>query len=208
MELELTEEQRLVQKTAADFAKSEVLPKAAEIDASHRHPKELVERMAELGLLGIAIDEKYGGSGIDTVAYVLALEEISRACASTGVIMSVNNSLVCDPIAKFGTEEQKQKWLTPLAAGKLLVSNCGFAEIALGDVGGAAKEIGGRKVLRGFLDHGVAAADRRVGLHRLIGIGAPRGILRQRCAGLLRRVGLPLRGRLLRGLRTARRGLR
>ncbi len=120
MELELTDEQRLVLKTAAEFAKNEVLPKAAEIDREHRHPKELVARMAELGLLGIAVPEQYGGSGFDTIAYVLALEEISRACASTGVIMSVNNSLVCDPIMKFGTEEQKQKYLVPLASGREL----------------------------------------------------------------------------------------
>jgi butyryl-CoA dehydrogenase len=120
MELDLSEEQRLVQETAAQFAKNEVLPKAAEIDHNHRHPKELVKRMAELGLLGIAVPDQYGGSGIDAVAYVLALEEISRACASTGVIMSVNNSLVCDPILKFGTEAQKQKYLTPLASGQKL----------------------------------------------------------------------------------------
>src|SRR5437764_5213406 len=120
MELELSDEQRLVQKTAADFAKNEVLPKAAEIDRAHRHPKELVARMAELGLLGVAVPEKWGGAGFDTVSYVLAMEEISRACASTGVIMSVNNSLVCDPLTKFGTEEQKQEFLAPLAAGKLL----------------------------------------------------------------------------------------
>jgi butyryl-CoA dehydrogenase len=121
MELDLTEEQRLVQETAAQFAKNEVLPRAAEIDRDHRHPKELVKRMAELGLLGIAVPPEFGGSGIDTIAYVLALEEISRACASTGVIMSVNNSLVCDPILKFGTDAQKQKYLTPLASGEKLV---------------------------------------------------------------------------------------
>src|SRR6266446_6048239 len=120
MDFELTDEQKLVQKTAADFAKNEVAPKAAEIDHNHRHPKELVARMAELGLLGVAIPEEYGGSGFDTVSYVLAMEEISRACASTGVIMSVNNSLVCDPIYKFGSEEQKKEWLTPLAAGRKL----------------------------------------------------------------------------------------
>lgn len=120
MELQLTEEQQLAQRTAAEFAKNEVLPKAAEIDREHRHPKELVKRMAELGFLGIAVPERYGGAGLDTVSYVLALEEISRACASTGVIMSVNNSLVCDPLLKFGTEEQKQKWLAPLASGRLL----------------------------------------------------------------------------------------
>ena len=120
MDLQLTEEQTLVQKTAADFAKNEVLPVAAQLDREHRHPRELVTRMAELGFLGIAVPEAYGGAGMDTVSYVLALEEISRACAGTGVIMSVNNSLVCDPLLKFGTEDQKRRWLAPLAAGKLL----------------------------------------------------------------------------------------
>lgn len=120
MDLQLTDEQLMAQKLAAEFAKNEVAPKAAEIDHNHRHPRELVSRMAELGFMGIAIPEQYGGAGLDTVSYALVLEEISRACASTGVIMSVNNSLVCDPINKFGTEEQKQKWLTPLAQGRLL----------------------------------------------------------------------------------------
>jgi butyryl-CoA dehydrogenase len=117
---DLTEEQSLLQKTARDFARAEVLPKAAEIDRDHRHPTELVARMAELGLLGIAVPEQYGGAGMDHVGYVLAMEEISRACASTGVIMSVNNSLVCDPILRFASEEQKQRWLVPLAQGQLL----------------------------------------------------------------------------------------
>ncbi len=120
MDLELTEEQRLVQETARSFARDEVLPKAASIDREHRHPKELVARMAELGLLGVAVPEQWGGAGLDTVSYVLAMEEISRACASTGVIMSVNNSLVCDPLLKFGTDEQKREFLTPLAAGRKL----------------------------------------------------------------------------------------
>ncbi|MDQ3334303.1 MAG: acyl-CoA dehydrogenase [Myxococcota bacterium] len=120
MDFKPTEEQLAVQQTARDFATNEVLPKAAEIDREHRHPTELVKRMAELGFLGIAIPEEWGGSGFDNVSYVLAMEEISRACASTGVIMSVNNSLVCDPIYRFGTDAQKQEWLTPLASGKLL----------------------------------------------------------------------------------------
>jgi len=115
-----TEEQQAVQATAREFATNEVLPKAAEIDREHRHPVELVKRMAELGFLGIAVPEQYGGAGLDHVAYALAMEEVSRACASTGVIMSVNNSLVCDPINRFGTEDQKREWLTPLASGKLL----------------------------------------------------------------------------------------
>ena len=115
-----TEEQLAVQTLAREFAQNEVLPKAAEIDREHRHPVELVKRMAELGFLGIAIPDQYGGAGFDHVSYALAMEEISRACASTGVIMSVNNSLVCDPIYRFGTDAQKQEWLTPLASGKLL----------------------------------------------------------------------------------------
>ncbi len=115
-----TEDQLAVQTTAREFATAEVLPKAAEIDRDHRYPAELVARMAELGFLGIAIPDQYGGSGLDNVSYVIAMEEISRACASTGVIMSVNNSLVCDPIYRFGTEAQKQEWLVPLASGTLL----------------------------------------------------------------------------------------
>ncbi len=120
MDLTLTEEQAMVQKMARDFAQGQVLPKAAAIDAEHRHPAELVAQMAELGLLGVAVSEEYGGAGMDNVSYVLAMEEICRACASTGVIMSVNNSLVCDPIKRYGTEEQKKTFLVPLAQGKKL----------------------------------------------------------------------------------------
>jgi butyryl-CoA dehydrogenase len=120
VDFQLTEDQLLVQKTAREFAQEEVLPKAAEIDREHRHPKELVARMAELGFLGVAVPDEFGGAGLDHVSYVLVMEEVSRACASTGVIMSVNNSLVCDPINRFGTEAQKKQWLTPLAQGKKL----------------------------------------------------------------------------------------
>jgi butyryl-CoA dehydrogenase len=120
VEFGLTEDQALVQRTAREFARNEVLPRAAEIDQNHRHPTELVAGMAELGLLGMAVPEEYGGAGLDTVSYVLAMEEISRACASTGVIMSVNNSLVCDPILKFGSEAQKREHLVPLAQGRKL----------------------------------------------------------------------------------------
>lgn len=115
-----TDEQRAVQNTAREFATHEVLPKAAAIDREHRFPAELVRTMADLGLLGVAIPEQHGGSGFDHVSYALAVEEVSRACASTGVIMSVNNSLVCDPIWRFGTEAQHRQWLVPLAAGKQL----------------------------------------------------------------------------------------
>jgi butyryl-CoA dehydrogenase len=120
MQFALSDDQAAVQKLAREFARDEVLPQAAAIDREHRHPVELVKRMAELGFLGIAVPDQWGGAGFDHVAYVLAMEEISRACASTGVIMSVNNSLVCDPILRFGTDEQRKRWLTPLATGTLL----------------------------------------------------------------------------------------
>jgi butyryl-CoA dehydrogenase len=120
VDLSLTPEQQLIQRMAREFATKEVLPVAAQNDEHHRFPADLVKRMAELGFLGVAIPEELGGAGMDTVAYVLAMEEISRACASTAVIMSVNNSLVCDPIAKFGSEEQKKRWLVPLARGEFL----------------------------------------------------------------------------------------
>ena len=120
MDLLLTDEQRLVQQSARDFATREVEPKARELDAESRWPTELVKGMAELGLLGVAIPDALGGAGADNVSYALAIEEISRACASTGVIMSVNNSLVCDPLYKFGTEAQHAEFLEPLASGQQL----------------------------------------------------------------------------------------
>jgi butyryl-CoA dehydrogenase len=120
MDFELSEEQRLMRDTARDFAAREVLPQAARIDKEHRFPKELVGRMAELGFMGVAMPEAYGGAGMDNVCYAIAMEEISRACAATGVIMSVQNSLAADPILKFGTEAQKQRWLVPLAKGEIL----------------------------------------------------------------------------------------
>jgi len=120
MDLELTEEQRFIQQTARDFAAREVAPKAADLDKTGRWPTELVERMGELGFLGVAVPPEWGGAGLDAIGYVLAMEEISAACASTGVIMSVNNSLFCDPIVKFGTELQKRDVLTPAASGKAL----------------------------------------------------------------------------------------
>jgi butyryl-CoA dehydrogenase len=120
MDFELSEEQRLIRDTAREFATREVLPQAARIDKEHRFPKELVARMAELGFMGIAIPEQHGGAGMDNVCYAIAMEEISRACASTGVIMSVQNSLAADPILKFGTDEQKRRWLGPLAKGEII----------------------------------------------------------------------------------------
>ncbi len=120
MNIELSDEQKMIQAVARDFAEKEVRPIAAAIDQEARFPRDTVRRMGELGLMGIAIPEAYGGSGGDTVAYALALEEVARGCASHGVIMSVNNSLYCDPVSKFGTEEQKQRFLVPYASGRKL----------------------------------------------------------------------------------------
>jgi len=120
MDFQLTEEQRLIRDTARDFAAREVAPKAAELDKSGRWPEEIVKQMAELGFLGMAIPSEYGGGGLDTLSYAIAMEEISAACASCGVIMSVNNSLFCDPLYKFGTDEQKKTVLTACAKGDKL----------------------------------------------------------------------------------------
>ena len=120
MEFELTEAERLFQETARDFAEKEIAPYAGKIDEEGRFPAEIVKKLGELGFMGVMVPEEYGGAGADTVCYVLALEEISKACASTGVIMSVNNSLVCEPILRFGTEEQKRRYLTLLAGGQAL----------------------------------------------------------------------------------------
>ena len=120
MNVELSDEQKMVQAVARDFAEKEVRPIAAAIDREARFPRETVRRMGELGLMGIAIPEAHGGSGADTVAYVVALEEVATACASHAVIMSVNNSLYCDPVEKYGTEEQKQRFLAPFASGAKL----------------------------------------------------------------------------------------
>jgi butyryl-CoA dehydrogenase len=120
MDFELTEEQKLIRETARDFAAREIAPKAAELDKTARWPDEIIGRMAELGLLGMAIPTEYGGAGLDALSYALAMEEVSRACASCGVIMSVNNSLFCDPVYKFGSEEQKKNVLTACASGNKL----------------------------------------------------------------------------------------
>src|SRR5882757_921076 len=120
MDLDLTPDQTLLRDTARDFATREVLPAAAAIDREHRFPKELVAKMGQLGPMGVAVPEAWGGAGMDTASYALALEEISRACASTGVIMSVLNSLVCDPILRYGSDAQKKRWLPALTGGQAL----------------------------------------------------------------------------------------
>ena len=118
MDLKLTEEQEMVRKMAPDFAQKEVAPIAAEMDEKGEVPFENIKKMGQLGLLGLTAPEEYGGGGADTVSYVVALEEIAKACASTAVVMAVQNSLVNYALARFGTEEQKRKFLVPLAQGE------------------------------------------------------------------------------------------
>src|SRR5256885_17246550 len=109
MDLDLTPEQKLIRDTARGLASNEISKVAAQIDREHRFPREIIAKLGELGMLGVAVPERWGGAGMDTVSYALALEEISRACASTGVIMSVQNSLVCDPVLPFGIHAHKRK---------------------------------------------------------------------------------------------------
>ena len=118
MNLELTEEQQLLRKSVREFAESEVRPLAKELDETGRYPRELFRKAAELGLTGVAFPESQGGAGFDHIAYTLVIEEISRCCASTGVILSVQNSLFCDPIHRFGNAEQKKKFLLPFTRGE------------------------------------------------------------------------------------------
>lgn len=118
MHFQLTEEQLMIQQAARDFAQQQCLPGVIERDEKQQFPRELVMQLADLGFMGMMVDPKYGGAGMDTISYVLAMEEISKVDASTSVCMSVNNSLVCYGLQEFGTEEQKQKYLVPLAQGK------------------------------------------------------------------------------------------
>lgn len=118
MQFQLSEEHLMIQKAARDFAQNECLPGVIERDEKQQFPKEQIMKLAELGFMGMMVDPKYGGAGMDTVSYVLAMEEISKIDASTSVCMSVNNSLVCWGLETFGSEEQKQKYLTPLAQGR------------------------------------------------------------------------------------------
>jgi butyryl-CoA dehydrogenase len=118
VDLQLSDEQLLLQKSVREFAETEVRPVAKELDETGRFPRELFKKAAEIGLTGIALPENEGGAGFDHIAYTIVIEEISRCCASTGVILSVQNSLYCDPIHRFGTGEQKEKFLLPFARGE------------------------------------------------------------------------------------------
>jgi butyryl-CoA dehydrogenase len=120
MNIDLTEEQRQVRDLCREFADKELKPNARAWDEQHRFPKEAIAKLAEMGLMAVAIPPEWGGAGMDNVSYALAMEEIARGCAGTSVIMSVSNSLYCDPVMKFGTDEQKKQFLVPFARGEKL----------------------------------------------------------------------------------------
>ncbi len=124
MDFKLNEEQLMIQQAAKDFAQTELLPGVIERDEHSKFPTEQVKKMAELGFMGMMVDPKYGGAGLDSISYICAMEEIAKIDASAAVIMSVNNSLVCAGIEKYCNEEQKQKYLVPLATGEVIGAFC------------------------------------------------------------------------------------
>ncbi|MFP2958092.1 acyl-CoA dehydrogenase [Myxococcus sp. 1LA] len=144
MNFELTDIQREIQRMTREFAAKELTPNARKWDEHHAWPTDAVKKLAELALLGVAVPEQHGGAGLDNVCYAIAMEEISRGCASTGVIMSVNNSLYCDPVMKYGTDAQKEQFLAPFASGQKL--GCfGLTEPEAGSDAAAQKTVAVRK---------------------------------------------------------------
>lgn len=140
----LDDQHKMILDTARDFARREVAPKAKELDETGRFPAEIVAQLSEMGFMGMMVPEEYGGAGLDALSYAIALEEISAGCASTGVIMSVNNSLACYPIQAFGTDEQKKKYLPAMATGKRL--GCfALSEPASGSDAGALRTVAKRE---------------------------------------------------------------
>src|SRR5690606_19844309 len=124
MDFQLSEEHLMIQQAARDFAQNELLPGVIERDEKQSFPAEQIKMMGQLGFMGMMVDPKYGGSGLDTISYVLAMEEISKVDASASVVMSVNNSLVCWGLQTYGSEEQKQKYLPRLASGEIIGAFC------------------------------------------------------------------------------------
>ena len=124
MNFELSEEHEMIRSAARDFANNDLLPGVIERDENQEFPHKQIKKLGELGFMGMMVDPKYGGSGMDTISYVLAMEEISKIDASTSVVMSVNNSLVCWGLETFGNEQQKQKYLNPLAKGEKIGAFC------------------------------------------------------------------------------------
>ena len=163
MDFHLTREQEMLRETVHAFAEEVLKPRAAALDQSREFPLDNYRRCAEMGLCGMMVPETYGGAGFDGVSYVIAIEEVSRACASTGVILSVNNSLFCAPVLRFGNEAQKRKYLVPHARGErigaycLTEPQCGSDAAALSTL---ARRTGDAYVLKGnkvFVTNGVAA---------------------------------------------------
>jgi len=152
MDFLLTEEQMMLKDMVAKFAQEKIAPVASKIDHEHMYPAEIVRELGELGILGIAYPTEYEGAGMDYVSYFLAVEEISRWCASTGVIVSAHSSLVCDPIYRFGTDEQKKKYLPDLLSGRKIGSFT-LTEAGAGSDAGAtkttAKLVGDKWILNG-----------------------------------------------------------
>src|SRR5690606_16462844 len=163
MKFQLSEEHEMIRKMVRDFAENEVAPTAAERDEEARFDREIFDKMAELGLTGIPWPEEYGGIGSDYLAYAIAVEELSRVCASTGVLLSAHTSLASWPIFKFGTEEQKQKYLRPLAQGEKIGAYCLTEPGSGSDAGGmktTARLEGDHYVLNGskiFITNGGVA---------------------------------------------------
>ncbi|HEY3175731.1 MAG TPA: acyl-CoA dehydrogenase family protein [Candidatus Polarisedimenticolia bacterium] len=163
MNMELDDEHRMLRDNIRSFAESEIRPKAAEYDRTRSFPIEEVRKCAQLGLMGIMVPEEYGGAAMDSLSYVMIIEEISRVDASLGVVLSVNNSLYCHPISKFGTPEQKVKYLEPFARGEKIGCYCLTEPDAGSDAGSlrtSAVLHGDRWILNGskvFVTNGVAA---------------------------------------------------
>ncbi|HZI92970.1 MAG TPA: acyl-CoA dehydrogenase [Patescibacteria group bacterium] len=163
MRMELDDEHRMLRQSIREFAESEIRPKAAEYDRTRKFPHDEVRKCADLGLMGVMIPEEWGGSGMDSLSYVIVIEEISRADASLGVILSVNNSLYSHPISRFGTPEQKTKYLRPFAAGEKIGCYCLTEPDAGSDAGSLrtqAKLQGDKWILNGskvFVTNGIAA---------------------------------------------------
>lgn len=159
----LSSEQEMIRDTVRDFAQAVIKPRAAEYDRSREFPYDNYKRCAEMNLTGMMVPEEYGGAGFDSVSYAIAIEEVSRACASTGVILSVNNSLFCGPVLHFGTEEQKKRYLPPHARGEKIGAYC-LTEAGAGSdsasLATTAVRKGDRYILNGskiFVTSGVAA---------------------------------------------------
>lgn len=148
----LSEDQLMLRDMVRKFAKEKIEPVASENERNHKFPQEIIDEAAEMGLLGIAYPEEYGGAGMDFISYLIAVEEVSRACASTGVIISAHSSLACDPIFRFGTEEQKQKYLPKMLSGEKLGA-FSLSESNAGSDAGAtqttAKKVGDKWILNG-----------------------------------------------------------